>query len=108
MALARWAAVAVTGLMGLANLGLVTQDNVGLKIVGPVLALAAVIAIIEFARTKTWGFTAIVGVGAVNLVAAIIGAFAGMDGWPIGLVLSALALVLASVSRPSTARSVPA
>jgi hypothetical protein len=108
MSVARWAAVAVTGLMGLANLGLVTQDNVGLKILGPVLGLAAVVAITGFVRTRAWGVTAMAGVGIVNLIAALIGAFAGTDGWPIGLVLSGLAVILVSVSRPSAVGSVQA
>jgi hypothetical protein len=106
MAIAKWAAVAVTLLMGLANLGLIAQSNFGLKILGPILAAAALGAVTGLATHKDWGTHAVIAVGTANLVATIVGAIVGLDGWPVGLVLSGLAIVLAAVSNPGTRRVV--
>lgn len=106
MRIAKWAAIAVTLLMGLANLGLIAQSNLGLKILGPVLALAALGAVVGFATQKPWGARAVIAVGTVNLVAAIVGAVVGLDGWAVGLVLSGLAIVLVAVSNPDTRKVV--
>lgn len=100
MGILKWAAVAVTLLMGLANLGQIGATNVGLKIVGPILFIAAVVAAVGLVTRKSWGTRAVIAVGVVNLVAAVIGAIAGVEGWPIGLVLSGLAVVLAAVAAP--------
>jgi hypothetical protein len=108
MVIIKWAAVGVTLLMGLANFGQVTQDvNVGWKIVGLVLALAALAAVVGVVVRASWGTAAVIAIGAVNVVAAIIGAFADVEGWPIGLVLSALGAVLGAVYA-STGRQVVA
>jgi hypothetical protein len=104
MAIAKLAAVAVTVLMGLANLGLVAQSNLGLKILGPMLAAAALGAAAGLATHKDWGTRAVIAVGAANLVATIVGAIVGLDGWPVGLVLSGLAIVLVAVSNPGIRR----
>jgi hypothetical protein len=106
MGIAKWAAIAVTLLMGLANLALVGQSTLGLKILGPVLAVAALGAVVGLATQRSWGARAVIAVGAINLVAAIVGAIVGLDGWPVGLVLSGLAIVLAAVSNPGTRRVV--
>ncbi len=108
MAVAKWAAVAVTLLMGLANAGLVLQENAGLRVLGPALAVAAVVSVFGFVSGKPWGAGAVVAVGAANLVCAVVGAFAGLEGWPLGLVLSALGIVLGAVARPSSRRAVVA
>src|ERR1700729_858249 len=102
MGIAKWAAVAVTILMGLANLGQVAQGNLGLRVLGPVLAVAALVAVFGVARRRSWGTRSVIVVGAVNVVAALVGAFVGLDGWPVGLVLSGLAIVLAVVSTSGT------
>jgi hypothetical protein len=108
MGIAKWAAIAVTVLLGLANLGLIAQTNLGLKILGPILAVAALGAVVGFATHRSWAARAVIAVGAVNLIAAVVGAVVGMDGWPVGLVLSGLAIVLAAVSNPDTRRVVTA
>ncbi len=108
MTIIKWAAVGVTVLMGLANFGQITQDvNIGWKILGLVLALAALVAVIGILARKSWGGAAVIGIGATNLLAAVLGALTGLDGWPIGLVLSALGVVLGVVYTP-TARPVVA
>jgi hypothetical protein len=106
MGIAKWAAIAVTVLMGLANLGLVTQDTIGLKILGPVMAMAAMVAVVGFATPSSWGASAVIAVGSVNLVGSIVGAIAGFDGWPVSLVLSVLAIVLVTVAQPGIRRTV--
>ncbi len=102
----KWAAVAVTSLLGLANIGLVASSHLSLKILGPVLAVAAVIAVVGLLTARSWGTQSVIAVGAGNLVAAFAGALAGVSGWPVGMVLSGLAIVLAAVSRPAGRRAV--
>ena len=95
MALVKWAAVAVTLLMGLANLGQVLQTSGDVvKAVALVLSAGAVVAVVGIVVNASWGAVAIVAVGAVNLGAAVLAGAAGVDGWPIGLVLSAVGIVL--------------
>lgn len=105
MTIIKWAAVGVTGLMGLANLGQIAQDvNAGWKILGLALAFAAIVAVVGIIARRSWGAAAVIATGAANLLAAILGAVTGLDGWPIGLVLSALGIVL-GVFYPTTTRS---
>ena len=106
MGITRWAAIAVTSLMGLANLGLLASSHLALKILGPVLAVAAVASVVGLLTKRPWGTRAVIAVGAANLIAAIAGALAGVNGWPVGLVLSGLAIVLAAVSNPGSRRAV--
>jgi hypothetical protein len=98
MGIAKWAAIALTILMGLANLGQIAQNNLGLKLLGAVLALAALGAATGLATQRRWGARAVIAVGAVNVAASVVGAIVGADGWPVGLVLSGLAIVLVAVS----------
>jgi hypothetical protein len=102
MRIARWAAIAVTLLMGLANLGVITEGKIGLTILGLVLASAAAIAVYGITAQRSWGVAAVIAVGVVNLAAAIVTAIAGLDGWPVGVVLSGLAIVLTTVTKPTT------
>jgi hypothetical protein len=102
----KWAAIAVTSLMGLANIGLIASSHLSLKILGPVLAVAAVISVIGLLTKRPWGTRAVISVGVANLIAAIAGALAGVSGWPVGMVLSGLAIVLAAVSSPGSRRAV--
>jgi hypothetical protein len=69
MRVAKWGAILLTLLMGLANLGELAQSNETFKIVGPVLAVAAVIAVIGFASARPWGARAVIALGAINLSA---------------------------------------
>jgi hypothetical protein len=106
MAIAKWAAIAVTIVMGLANLGLIAQSNLGLKTLGPILAAAALAAAVGFATHQPWAARAVIAVGAANLIGTVVGAIVGLDGWPVGLVLSGLAIVLAAFASPGTHRVV--
>jgi hypothetical protein len=102
----KWAAIAVTSLMGLANIGLIASSHLSLKILGPVLAVAAVISVIGLLTKRPWGTRSVIAVGVANLIAAVAGALAGVSGWPVGMVLSGLAIVLAAVSSPGGRRPV--
>ena len=106
MRVAKWGAILLTLLMGLANLGELAQSNETFKFVGPVLAVAAVIAVIGFASARPWGARAVIALGAINLVSAAGAAVAGLDGWPVAIVLSALAIVLTLVSAPRIGQTV--
>ena len=109
MGIVRWAAIAVTALMGLANFGLIGQDVAGaVKVLGVVLALAALAALVGLATRTSWGRSAAIAIGAINAVTALVGAFTGLDGWPIGLVLSALGVVLGAVYSPASRTAVAA
>jgi hypothetical protein len=106
MGIAKWAAIALTVLMGLANLGQIAQNNLGLKLLGAVLAAAALGAAAGLATQRRWGARTVIAVGAVNVAVTVVGAIVGADGWPVGLVLSGLAIVLATVASPGTRKLV--
>ena len=107
MGIVKWAAIGVTALMGLANVGLLGQDvAVVWKVLGVVLALPPLAAVVGLIARKAWGRSAVIAIGAINVAAAVIGAVAGLDGWPIGLVLSALGVVLGVVYVPSSRTAV--
>lgn len=102
MPIIKWAAVALTVLMGLMNLGQITGDlGAGGKVLGVILAAGAVVAIVAFLSGRSWGRAALIGIGLVNVAAGIGGAIADVDGWPIGLVVAAVGAALAAVHRPS-------
>jgi hypothetical protein len=99
MTIIRWAAVAVTALMALMNIGVVvgTGDQKAaafLILTGLVLGIAGLVAVVGFLRGSAWGRPALLGVAGLNLVGGVIAAVADMDGAVIGIVLSALGLVL--------------
>ena len=109
MAIVKWALIGVTLLMGLANFGQIAQDlNPAWKIVSLVLALAAIVAIVGLVARKSWGTPAIIAIAAVNLVGAIIGAVGSLEGWAVGLVLSALGIILGVVYSPTSRSAVAA
>lgn len=109
MPVVKWAAVALTLLMGLANLGQVAQDStVGWKVLGVALAVTALIAVVAFIVGANWGAAAVITVGVVNLAAAIVAAITGLDGWPVAVVLSTLAVVLVALYTPPTHTTVTA
>jgi hypothetical protein len=97
MKIVRWAAAAVLTLMSLMNLGAGTADDrppVAVIVFGIVLGLAGLVAAYGLIRRTSWGRPAALAVGAINVVAAVVGLAVGAEGAAIGLVVSALAVAL--------------
>ena len=111
MSILKWAAVAVTSLMGLMNLGLALDPefSTSWRVAGAVLFAIAVIAVVGLARNLSWGRAAAVAIGAANVAGAVFGAVDDQEGWMIGLIVAALGALLAGLHHvaPATDR-VPA
>jgi len=95
----RWAAVAVTALMSLMNLPIAFDDG-GSDIATPlawgvtVLGVLGLVAAVALLRRVPWGRPAVLAVGAVNLVGAVVALANEWEGATIGLVVSVLILGL--------------
>ncbi len=108
MKLLRWAAAAAVTLMSLMNVGAGTDDQTSgaVIVLGVALGVAGLVAAFGLVRQLGWGAPAALAISAVNLVMGIIGATAGWDGAAIGIVVSAVGLVLTLLSSSTaTARS---
>jgi len=105
MKLARILAVVPLALMSLMNVGYPfgtdPKPAVALAIAVLVLGLAGFVAAYGLARNTSWGIPAALGVAGVNVVGAIIALVSDSEGAIIGLVISAVALVLAFVAGSS-------
>jgi hypothetical protein len=105
MKMLKWAAVAVTVLFVLMNLGAAvdaSQDG-WVRVVGGVLGVAGIVAAAGLATSRAWGRAAVITVGAGNVAAAVIGLFAGQEGSVIGLVVGGLAVLLGVFAGTRTA-----
>ncbi len=100
MKLIRWAAVAVTALFALMNLGaaLDPEQEGWVRAVGAPLALAGVVAAVGLARDAGWGRPAVIAVGALNVAGGIAALVADEPGGAIGIVVGGLALILGALS----------
>lgn len=96
MKILTWAAVAVTALFALMNLGAVPQSesDTPYRIIAAALGLAGIAAAVGLAANQPWGRPAVIAVGALNAITAITGLFADQDGAVIGLVVGGLGVVL--------------
>jgi hypothetical protein len=109
MKIIRWAAVLVTILMALMNLGTVfatgdQRPGTGLLVLGLVAGVAGIAAAVGLVRQASWGPAAVTGVGAINAVLAVIALTQDMEGAIVGLAVSALGLVLGAatlLARPA-------
>ena len=101
MKLLRWAAAAAVTLMSLMNVGAGTDDQTSgaVIVLGVALGVAGLVAAFGLVRQLGWGAPAALAISAVNLVMGIIGATAGWDGAAIGIVVSAVGLVLTLLSK---------
>jgi hypothetical protein len=102
MKIIRWAAVAVTVLFVLFNIGAALDADQAdwVQIVGGVLAVAGVPAAVGLALGRAWGRTAVIGVGVLNVAAAVAALVDDQSGAAVGLVLGGLAVVLGVVGAP--------
>jgi hypothetical protein len=113
MKFVRWAAAAVTILMSLMNLP-VAIDAPELKIPAPVAWAITVLGVLGIAAAiglivrASWGRSAVLAVGAVNAVGAVIALVTGIEGAVIGLVVSTLILVLGFLTSDADSSRVPA
>ena len=107
MNIIRWAAVVVTGLFALMNLGAVGDSDaeIWIRAVGGVLALLGIAAAVGLALQRSWGRPAIIAVGALNVAAAIAALVTDEPGGGVGIVVGGLAVVLGALSaQPASDR----
>ncbi|HSV40118.1 MAG TPA: hypothetical protein VLI04_15265 [Nocardioidaceae bacterium] len=110
MKLIRWAAIAVTALFVLLNLGAAfdPEQSDAVRIAGGVLAVLGIPAAVGLALRQSWGRLAVIGVGALNVATAVGAIVADEDGAVIGIVVGGLGAVLGAFSddagelRPAT------
>ena len=102
MKIMKWAAVAVTALFVLMNLGAVPDSSIDApyRVVASVLAILGAGAAIGLATNRPWGRLAVVGVGALNVITAITGVFTDQQGVAIGVVVGALGVLLGGLTAP--------
>jgi hypothetical protein len=100
MKIIRWAAVAATVLFVLMNLGAaIDPEQEGwVRIVGAVLGVAGAAAATGLVLNRTWGRPAVIGVGALNVGAAVVGMATGLEGGVIGLVVGGLGVLLGALT----------
>jgi len=106
----KWAAVTLTALFALLNLGVAPDASqaAGLRILGAVLGVAGVAAAVGLATSRSWGRTAVITVGALNLVASIVSLFVDVKGLDTGtsitgMVLGVVCVVLGALAQPTAA-----
>jgi hypothetical protein len=111
MRILTWAAVAVTAMFVVMNLGIAfdTSQAGWVRSFGVALGLIGIAATFGLATGRSWGRVAIIGVGALNVSASILGLVAGLDGSVVGLVVGGLGVLLGTLvadqsrTRPSAA-----
>jgi hypothetical protein len=103
MKIIRWAAVAVTALFVLMDLGAAADQDMDarVRVAAGVLAAAGLVAAVGLATDRTWGRVAVLVVGALNVAGGISALVTDESGGAIGIVVGGLAVVLAALSaRP--------
>lgn len=102
MKLVRILAIVPLALMSLMNVGFPfgtdPKPAIALSVAVVVLGLAGFVASYGLARNRTWAIPAAVAVAGVNVVAAIVALVEDSQGAVVGLVVSGLALGLASAA----------
>lgn len=101
MPVVRWAAVVVTALLGLMNVGTFTDASVDKRLValGVVLGVVGLVAAAGLALRKSWGRSAVVGIGVVNAVAGMVAQAKGIEEAWIGITLAALGAILGLLTK---------
>ena len=108
MKIIRWAAVAVTALFVLMNVGAaIDPEQAGwVRIGGAALALAGLVAGLGLVLNRRWGWICVVAVGVLNCLGAVAALAFGVEGFVPGLVVGGLAVLLGALARP-TAHQAP-
>lgn len=94
----RWAAAAVTALMSLMNIPVAFDRDVDIPTAvawaATVVGVLGLVAAAGLLRRASWGRPAVLAIGAVNLVGAVVALANEWEGAVIGLVVSLLILGL--------------
>jgi hypothetical protein len=100
MRIVRWAAVLVTGLFVLMNLGAAADPGADswVRIAGGLLALAGITAAVGLTMDKAWGRMAVITVGVLNVVLAVVALALDEPGGVVGIVVGGLAVALGALS----------
>jgi hypothetical protein len=108
MKIVKWAAVAVTGLFVLMNLGAVLEPDVDtpFRVFGAVLGLAGAAAAVGLGTSQSWGRAAVIGVGVLNVIGSVVALLADQQGAGIGIVVGGLGAVLGLLAGPESKRTV--
>lgn len=106
MKILKWAAVAVTALFALMNLGVVLHPDGGMpyRVLAAVLAIVGLAAAVGLATNQAWGRVGVIAAGGLNVIAAIIGSLTGQEGAVIGVVVGGLGVVLGALAAGDTKR----
>lgn len=104
MKVIRWAAVAVTALFVLMNLGAAIdpEQTNSVQVAGGVLAVLGIVAVLGLALHQSWGRLAVIGVGALNVVAGVAAIVADEEGGAIGIVAGGLGALLGALTDDGT------
>ena len=100
MKIVKWAAVIVTALFVLMNLGVAfdpDQDD-WVRVVGGVLAAVGIPALIGLATAQDWGRPAVVAVGLLNAAGGVAALVDDQEGAVIGIVVGGLGALLGFLS----------
>jgi hypothetical protein len=113
MRIIRWAAAAVTVLMSLMNLPIVFEAGsqkipTAIAWAITVLGVVGIAAAIGLIRRARWGRPAVLAVGALNAVGAVIALINDSEGAVIGLVVSTLILVFGLLTSDTDTSRLPA
>lgn len=107
MKIIRWAAILVTGLFALMNIGVVADSDTEtwVRIGCALLAAAGLVAAAGLALNATWGRIAVMAVGALNVAGAIAALINEEDGAAVGIVVGGLAVALGALSSHDELRT---
>lgn len=99
MKMIRWAAVVVTALFVLMNLGAIGGSDLQtwVRVTAGVLVPAGAIAATGLALNTSWGRSAVLVVGGLNVAAGLAAVAADQAGGAVGIVVGGLAVVLAAL-----------
>ena len=107
MKIVRWAAIAVTALFVLMNLGAAVDPEQAdwVQVVGGVLAAAGMSAVLGLGFRRTWGRPAVIAVGALNVLTAVVAIVRDIEGGVIGVVVGSLGAILGMLSGDADHRA---
>ncbi len=107
MKIIRWAAILVTGLFALMNIGVAadTDTETWIKVACALLAVGGLVAAVGLALNAAWGRIAVIAVGALNVAGAVGALISEEDGAAVGIVVGGLAVALGVLSSHDETRT---